>query len=53
MIRIALRTLKRLFEIKKYNVHNGTMIKSVYADLNANYGQEVRIGEGTYMLLIS
>ncbi len=36
-------------KIKSFNKRNRTMIRSVYANLNAKYGKNVRIDEGTYI----
>ena len=36
-------------KIKWFNKYNKTIIKSLYANLNAKYGKKVRIDEGTYI----
>lgn len=42
-------TLYKRLKIKLFNKHNGTIIKSLYANLKAEYGKNVRIDEGTYI----
>ena len=41
--------LYKKLKIKLFNKRNGTKIKSLYANLKAEYGKNVRIDEGTYI----
>lgn len=41
--------LYKKLKIKWFNKRNGTLISSLYANLNAEYGKNVRIDEGTYI----
>ena len=42
-------TFYKKLKITSFNKRNGTIIRSVYANLKAKYGKNVRIDEGTYI----
>ena len=47
MIKRILRIIKSEYMREKYNKLNNTCIESRYADLNAKYGRQVRIGKNS------